>query len=127
VRAVRIVLRTAFRCARPTAAPAELTELGTDLPGTAMLDANGVLEFAFGGRLRVAASETGPVSRAVYRSASNTTEPLAPSPAASYLAWMSRFRRFLQIINPLNAMGDLGRELARPHPHRWPLMGVSRR
>ena len=38
---------------------------------------------------------------------------------------MSRFRRFLQLINPLNALGDLGRELARPHPHRWPLMGVA--
>lgn len=38
---------------------------------------------------------------------------------------MSRWRRFLALINPLNALGDLGRELARPHPHRWPLMGVA--
>lgn len=38
---------------------------------------------------------------------------------------MSRFRRFLQLINPLAALGDLGRELQRPHPHRWPLMGVA--
>ena len=26
---------------------------------------------------------------------------------------MSRFRRFLQLINPLRALGDLGHELAR--------------
>lgn len=38
---------------------------------------------------------------------------------------MSRFRRFLKLINPLAALGDLGRELQRPHPHRWPLMGVA--
>jgi hypothetical protein len=38
---------------------------------------------------------------------------------------VSRFRRFLQLINPLAALGDLGRELQRPHPHRWPLMGVA--
>ena len=38
---------------------------------------------------------------------------------------MSRFRRFLHLINPLRALGDLGHELARPHPHRWPLMGVA--
>ena len=59
LRAVRIVLPHSVSMRTPDGGTAELTELGTDLPGTAMLDANGVLEFAFGGRLRVAASETG--------------------------------------------------------------------
>lgn len=38
---------------------------------------------------------------------------------------MSLFRRILRRINPLAAMGDLGKELARPHPHRFKIMGVA--
>ena len=35
----------------PDGAEAELSDFVTDLPAVAMLDANGVLEFAFGARL----------------------------------------------------------------------------
>ena len=59
LRAVRVVLPHSVAMRTPDGGTAELTDLGTDLPATAMLDANGVLEFAFGGRLTVAASEAG--------------------------------------------------------------------
>ena len=38
---------------------------------------------------------------------------------------MSLFRRILRRLNPLAAMGDLGKELARPHPHRFKIMAVA--
>ncbi|HUQ14334.1 MAG TPA: hypothetical protein VM055_08680 [Novosphingobium sp.] len=38
---------------------------------------------------------------------------------------MGRIRAFFRLINPIRALGDLGHELARPVPHRWPLMGVA--
>jgi hypothetical protein len=59
LRAVRVVLPQSVQMRTPDGGTAELTDLGTDLPATAMLDANGVLEFAFGGRLRVPGSEAG--------------------------------------------------------------------
>ena len=38
---------------------------------------------------------------------------------------MSLFRRILRRLNPLAAMGDLGKEMARPHPHRFKIMAVA--
>ena len=38
---------------------------------------------------------------------------------------MSRFRTFLSRFNPLNALGDLGHELATPYPHRFKFMGLA--
>ena len=38
---------------------------------------------------------------------------------------MSLFRRILRRLNPLAAMGDLGKELARPHPHRFKIMAAA--
>lgn len=38
---------------------------------------------------------------------------------------MSLFARFLRRLNPLVALGDLGKELARPHPHRFKIMAVA--
>ena len=38
---------------------------------------------------------------------------------------MSLFRRILRRLKPLAAMGDLGKELARPHPHRFKIMAVA--
>lgn len=38
---------------------------------------------------------------------------------------MSLFQRILRRINPLAALGDLGKELARPHPHRFKIMAVA--
>lgn len=38
---------------------------------------------------------------------------------------MSAFRTFFKALNPIPAIRDLRTELARPVPHRWPLMGVA--
>ena len=38
---------------------------------------------------------------------------------------MSLFRRILRRLNPIAAMGELGKELARPHPHRFKIMAVA--
>ena len=38
---------------------------------------------------------------------------------------MSRFRTFLRRFNPLNALGDLGHELATPYPHRFKIMAAA--
>jgi len=38
---------------------------------------------------------------------------------------MSRFRTFLSRFNPLNALGDLGHELATPYPHRFKIMALA--
>lgn len=38
---------------------------------------------------------------------------------------MSRFRSFFRRFNPLNALGDLGRELATPYPHRFKFMAMA--
>ena len=35
---------------------------------------------------------------------------------------MSLFRRLRRRLNPLAALGDLGKELARPHPHRFKII-----
>lgn len=59
LRTVRIVLPHSVTMRSPDGAAAELTDLATDLPGAAALDANGRLEFAFGARLRVAGSGSG--------------------------------------------------------------------
>ncbi len=50
---------------------------------------------------------------------------LALAPGTPYLAAMGRLRNFFRLINPLAAARDLGNELARPVPYRWPLMGVA--
>ena len=42
-----------------------------------------------------------------------------------YLAAMSLFRRILRRLNPISAMGDLGKELSRPHPHRFKIMAAA--
>lgn len=38
---------------------------------------------------------------------------------------MSRIGNFLRRFNPLNALGDLGRELSTPYPHRFKIMAVA--
>jgi hypothetical protein len=38
---------------------------------------------------------------------------------------MSRFRNFLRRFNPLNALGDLGHELATPYEHRFKFMALA--
>ena len=38
---------------------------------------------------------------------------------------MSLFRRILRRLNPISAMGDLGKELSRPHPHRFKIMAAA--
>ncbi|MCA1661502.1 MAG: hypothetical protein LC648_04830 [Novosphingobium sp.] len=38
---------------------------------------------------------------------------------------MSRFRSFFRRFNPLNALGDLGRELQTPYPHRFKIIAVA--
>ena len=58
-RAVRIVLPPSVTMRTPDGGTAELTDLVTDLPVMPMLDANGGLEFAFGGRLRVSGASAG--------------------------------------------------------------------
>ena len=58
-RSVRIVLPPSVTMRTPDGGTAELTDLATDLPAMPMLDANGALEFAFGGRLRVSGAAAG--------------------------------------------------------------------
>ena len=58
-RAVRIVLPPSVTMHTPDGGTAELTDLTTDLPAMPMLDANGALDFAFGGRLRVSGASAG--------------------------------------------------------------------
>jgi hypothetical protein len=48
---VRIVLPQSVLLRSPSGAEAELSDFRTDLPGVAMLDANGVLQFSFGATL----------------------------------------------------------------------------
>jgi hypothetical protein len=48
---VRIELPNSVVLHSPSGAEAELSDFRTDLPGVAMLDANGVLEFSFGATL----------------------------------------------------------------------------
>ena len=38
---------------------------------------------------------------------------------------MSRFRNFFRRFNPLNALGDLGHELATPYQHRFKFMALA--
>ena len=38
---------------------------------------------------------------------------------------MSRFRNFFRRLNPLNALGDLGHELATPYQHRFKFMALA--
>ena len=38
---------------------------------------------------------------------------------------MSRFRQFFRRFNPLNALGDLGHELATPYQHRFKFMALA--
>ena len=38
---------------------------------------------------------------------------------------MPRVRNFFRRFNPLNALGDLGHELATPYPHRFKIMAVA--
>lgn len=58
-RAVRIVLPRVVTMRTPQGETAELTDLATDLPATAVLDAAGNLEFSFGGLLRVSGPGAG--------------------------------------------------------------------
>ena len=58
-RAVRVILPPSVTMRTPDGQTAELTGLVTDLPAAAVLDANGSLEFAFGGRLRVSGPGAG--------------------------------------------------------------------
>lgn len=59
LRAVRIILPPSVQMRTPDGGTAELTDLATDLSAMPTLDANGNLEFAFGGRLRVAGDAAG--------------------------------------------------------------------
>ena len=38
---------------------------------------------------------------------------------------MSRVGQFFRRFNPLNALGDLGHELATPYPHRFKIMALA--
>ncbi len=52
-RAVRIVMPRVIRMSSSSGGSAELSQIETDLPPWPALDANGVLEFSFGGEMRV--------------------------------------------------------------------------
>ena len=54
MRAVRVELPHSVRMRAGSGRDAELTDFETDLPATPVLDANGELEFTFGGRLKLA-------------------------------------------------------------------------
>lgn len=59
LRPVRVELPQRVQLRSPDGAEAELTGFVTDLPPVAMLDANGVLEFAFGARLSSQGARSG--------------------------------------------------------------------
>ncbi|MFT4027439.1 MAG: DUF4402 domain-containing protein [Novosphingobium sp.] len=59
LRSVRIDLPAQVGMTTPGGGRAELSGLATDLPDFPMLDASGVLEFSFGGKLRVQAGAGG--------------------------------------------------------------------
>jgi hypothetical protein len=58
-RHVRVSLPSSVRLMAPDGSSAEATDLRTDLPPDAMLDATGELRFAFGGRLIVTGNAAG--------------------------------------------------------------------
>jgi len=58
-RPVRIEMPARVSLRSPNGAEAELTDFATDLPPVALLDQNGVLEFAFGARLSSRGARTG--------------------------------------------------------------------